>query len=279
MRGGRGMRSFVGNTLSVDRSRGFHHRSFDHRDMLAAREAMAPFTFVAMAGLPRFPPVVYAIFTPERARRGLLNFGVTGKHVTFVSAFTSDPDWEEVSLLRILAATRKELAGGAEWSFERRLLVSGGDDIAAVTDVIFPLLGRADGSSGVAGRVAPAHVRAVVHVETARDGVPVTQVATATQGPEAGRYRAVLPPGEYVLTVRAEHRKARRLPVTVEAGRFAEVRLQSFEETGFVRFDPAFADGGPGRLIVSGMDEWRDPTFGAELLDFRIDGEPVSSGT
>jgi hypothetical protein len=279
MRGGRSMRSFVGNTLWPDRSRGFHHRSFDHRDMLTASEAMAPFTFVAMAGLPRFAPVAYAIFTPERAGRKLLNFGVTGEHVTLLNTFTSDPDWEEASLLRILAATREELSGGAAWSFERRLLVSGGDDIAAATDVIFPLLGRADGSSGVAGRVVPADVRAAVHVEAVRGGAPVTQIATATEGPEAGRYRAVLPPGGYVLTLRAEHREARRVSVSVEAGRFTEVPLQRFEETGFMRFDPAFADGGPGRLIVSGVGERRDPTFGAELLDFRIDGEPVSSGT
>jgi len=279
MRGGRGMRSFVGNTLQPERSRGFHHRSFDQHHMLAAGEAMAPFTFVAMAGLPQFPPVAYAIFTPERARRGLLNFGVTGRHVTFVNAFISDPDWEEASPWRILAATREKLPGGAAWSFERRLLVSGGDDIAAATDVIFPLLGLADGSSGVAGRVAPPNLRASIAVETLREGAPVTQIATATEGPVAGSYRAVLPPGEYVLTLRAEHREARRLPVTVEAGRFSEVPLQRFEQTGFMRFAPAFADGGPGRLIVSGVGESHDPTFGAELLDFRIDGEPVASGT
>jgi hypothetical protein len=279
MRGGRSMRSFVGNTLAPERSRGFHHLSFDRHNMLASSEAMAPFTFVAMAGLPQFPPLAYAVFTPERARRGLVNFGVTGRHVTLMNAFTSDPEWDEVSLLRLLRVTQQELPAGAVWSFERRLFVADRADVAAATDVIFPLLERADGSSGIRGRVELAGVRAVILVEEASNASPVTQIATSLAGPEAGRYRAVLPPGDYALTVRAQHRKPRRLTVSVEPGRFSEVPPQRFEETGFLRFAPAFADGGPGRVIVSGLGETPDPIFGSELLDFRIDGAPVESGT
>ena len=35
----------------------------------------------------------------------------------------------------------------------------------------------------------------------------------------------------------------------------------------------------PGRVVVQGIDGTPDPVFGAELLDFTLDGEPVGSGT
>jgi hypothetical protein len=92
------MRSFVGNTLAPEHSRGFHHRKFDRRDILGASESMAPFTFVAMAGLPHFPPVAYALFSPERAAGRILTFGLTGKHVNFLNGFVFDPTWEKVGL-------------------------------------------------------------------------------------------------------------------------------------------------------------------------------------
>ena len=217
MRGGRGPRAFVGDTLAPELSSGFHHRSFDRRAILRASESMAPSTFVAMTGLPPWPPVAYGLATPERAAAGLSNFGVTGKHVTLVNAFVTDPGWDRVGLLRILLATRGSIPAGEEFVFERRLVVTPGPDVASVTDLVFPMLDFADGSSGIAGRVEPVDVRAVVAVETA-DGSPVTQVASRTDGEDAGRYRAVLPPGGYVLVVRAAGRALRRVPVKVAAG-------------------------------------------------------------
>ena len=56
-------------------------------------------------------------------------------------------------------------------------------------------------------------------------------------------------------------------------------RRRALEPTRALVFAPAFADGGPGRVIVTGVPPTRDPVFGAELLDFRIDGTPASSGT
>jgi hypothetical protein len=278
MRGGRSMRSFVGNTLEPGRSRGFHHLGFDKDAILQASEAMAPFSFVAMAGLPVWPPVAYAIAAPERVAQGLLNFGVTGKHVTLVNAIVEDPGWDAVGLVRLLRATRGRLAAGAAWSYERRLLVSGGRDVASSTDHVFRWLGVADGRSGIEGGVAPPGLGVVIHVETP-DGFPVTQIATSTEGPEAGRYRAVLPAGEYRLVLRAEQRPPRRIEVTVREGGWAEVPVQRFDETGYLVLVPAFADGGPGRIIVSGLGETPDPVFRPELLDFRIDGAASVSGT
>jgi hypothetical protein len=279
MRGGRSIRSWVGNSLAPRRSRGFHHLSFDRRNVLAAREALAPFTYVAMPGLPQFPPLTYAIFSPERVERGRLHFGVTGQHVTLVSVFTGDPGWQDAGLLRLLGATRDELPAGAVWTYRRRLLLVDRAEIAAATDVIFPLVGYADGSSGVFGRALPASERFVIQVDDAASGAPVTQLATRTDGPRAGRYRAVLPAGEYLLTMRSAHRPERSIAVSVPQGRFTEIPAQHFPEPGWLRFAPAFADGGGGRIVVTGIGATRDPVFQPELLDFRIDGVPGKSGT
>ena len=64
-----------------------------------------------------------------------------------MTGFAFDPVWDRLGLWRLLRATRRSLAPGATWSFERRLLVTGGADVAASTDRIFPLLGFADVSS------------------------------------------------------------------------------------------------------------------------------------
>jgi hypothetical protein len=279
MRGGRSGRSWVGNTLDPVRSRGFHHLGFDRRKILAAGDAVAAFTHVSVPGMPHYPPIAYAIFAPERAARQLRQFGVTGKHVTLINAFTNDPEWEEMGLVRLAVATRNELPAGESWTFRRRLLITGSADTASTTDVIFPLLGYADGSSGIAGRVEPADVRTVIHVSDAGTGAPVTQIATTTQGEGAGAYRAILPPGEYELAFRAAQRRSQNVAVEVPPGHFAAVPAVAFERPGWLLFDPAFADGGPGRVIVRGLGDTADPIFAPELLDFRINGRPGNSGT
>ena len=123
--------------------------------------------------------------------------------------------------------------------------------MASTTDLIFPALGVADGSSGIAGRVEPPQERAVIEVRS-RAGFPVTELATETQGPEAGRFHATLAPGDYTLVLRAAQRPDRRLEVTVAPGAVSELPPQTLEPLGFLRFEPAFADGGPGRVIVDG---------------------------
>ena len=107
-------------------------------------------------------------------------------------------------------------------------------------------------------------------------GAPVTQIATLS----SGSYRAAVPPGDYVLSMRAEHRRPRRLEVRVEPRRFAEVPTQRFQAPGILRFaEPAFADGGPGRVVVAGVGDTPDPVFRPELLDFRLDGRRPPSGS
>ena len=277
MRGGRSMRSFVGNALDPQRSQGFQHAGFDRSDLLGG-EPMPAFTHVTLPGAFPFAPIAYAIFAPERAAQGKRLFGVTGQHVNLIAAFVEDPGWEELDLLRLGGAILGELEAGETWVLRRRLLVTGTPDVASTTDLILPLLGVTDGRSGIVGRVDAPGLRVSIAVDAA-DGAPVTQIAPPAAGPGAGTYRAALPPGEYDLTFRAPQRPPRRVRVEVGERRFAPVAPQRFEQPGWLSFDPAFSDRGPGRVVVRGLAETPDPVFEPELLGFRIAGEPAQSGT
>ncbi len=279
MRGGRSLRSFVVDTLDPPHSRGGHHTSFDRERLLRAVDAMAPFTLVAAAGAPAFPPIAYGIAVPERAARGLRVFGVTDEHVTFVNAFVADPGWSELGLLTLARALRSELAAGERFVFRRRLLVGERSDVAAITDLAFPMLGFADGTSGVSGSVAPAGVRCVIEVLHAASGAALTQVSAATQGAAAGSYRARLPAGDYLLVFRAPARPERRIGVHVGEGAFTSVPMLDVGDAAWLVFARAFADGGPGRVVVEGRDGTPDPVLEPELLDFRLDGRPAESAT
>jgi hypothetical protein len=275
MRGGRSLRAFAVDTLDPARSRGGEHVSFDRESLLRAGDAMVPFTLVAAAGLPAFPPIAYAIAVPERAAAGLRVFGVTDEHVTFVNAFAADPGWPELTLLRLARALRSELAAGERFVFRRRLVVGPRSDVASATDLAFPMLGFADAAGGVAGSVAPAGVRCVVEVREAASGAPVTQAAAASDG----SYRAVLPPGDYELVLRSPQRPERRLGVSVAAGAVTGVPRVDLGDAAWLVFARAFADGGAGRVVVEGRDGTPDPVLEPELLGFRLDGRPAESAT
>jgi hypothetical protein len=279
MRGGRSLRAFAVDTLDPSRSRGGQHRSFDRESLLRAGDAMAPFTLVAAAGLPAFPPIAYGLLVPERAAAGLRVFGVTDEHVSFANAFAADPGWPELTLLRLARALRSELAPGERFVFRRRLVVGDRADVAAATDLAFPMLGFADGRSGIEGAVAPAGMRCVVEAQEAASGAPLTQVEAAGPGPGAGRYRAVLPPGDYLLVFRAPARLELVVGVSVREGAFTAVPTVDLGGAAALVFAPAFADGGPGRVVVEGRDGTPDPVFDAELRGFRLDGRPAESAT
>ena len=136
-----------------------------------------PLDLGAAAGLPAFPPIAYGIAVPERAAQGRRVFGVTDEHVSFVNAFAADPGWRELGWLELVRALRHELPPGERFVFRRRLIVAPRSDVAAATDLAFPMLGFADGSSGIAGSVAPAGVRGLVEVREAASDAPLTQVA------------------------------------------------------------------------------------------------------
>jgi hypothetical protein len=184
-----------------------------------------------------------------------------------------------LSLWRLAQATQESIPPGETWSYRRRLLITPHNDVASATDVIFPLVGFADGRSGIRGRVEPRERPVAVHVRLAEKGAPVTQILTRTRGPAAGEFHAVLPPGDYVLEFHSAHEPVREVPVKVESGIFAQVPTQRLGDPGWLILDPAFADGGAGRVIVTGLGETPDPIFRPELLDFRVDDVRASSGS
>lgn len=279
MRGGRSLRPFAIDTLDPSRSRGGHHTSFDRESLLRAGDALAPFTLVAAAGLPAFAPIAYGIAVPEHAAAGRRVFGVTDEHVTFVNALAADAGWSELGLLRLARALRHEIPAGERFVFRRRLLVGERSDVASITDRAFPMLGFADGASGVAGSVAPAGVRCVIEVQDAASGAPLTQVAAERDAAHAGAYRASLPPGDYVLVFRAPARPERRVGIHVHAGAFTGVPRVDVGDTAWLVFAQGFADGGAGRVVVEGRDGTPDPVLDPELLDFRLDGRAAESAS
>jgi len=279
MRGGRSLRAFAVDTLEPERSRGGHHTSFDRESLLRAGDAMAPFTLVAAAGLPAFPPIAYGIAVPDLAAQGRRVFGVTDEHVTFVNALAADPGWSELGLLRLARALRHEIPAGGRFVFRRRLVVGERSDVAAITDLVFPMLGFTDGKSGVSGSVAPSGVRCVIEVLHAASGAPLTQVAAEASGARAGSYRALLPEGDYVLVFRAPARPERRIGIHVRAGAWTGLPTVEMGDAAWLVFERGFADGGAGRIVVAGRDGTPDAVLEPELLDFRLDGRPAESAT
>ncbi|MCH2169580.1 CehA/McbA family metallohydrolase [Myxococcota bacterium] len=276
MRGGRSMRVWQGNTQQPELSQGFDHPSLADISVFDLGASLVPFDHVVVPGMRGYPPVAYAMFSPTRIADGRVQFGMNSSHVTLVNAFASDAASREIGFGELWRAVRSELLPGAEWNYERRLLITPHSDVASATDRIFPMVGFADGSTRIEGRILPADVPTSIQVDR-RDGAPITQIRTIAGGDRAGHYSAIVPPGDYTLTFRSPHRETRTLEV--EADGVTRVPDQELEETGWLVFDPPFADGGSGRVIVTGVKGTPDPIFEPELLDFRIGGVRPPSGT
>lgn len=280
MRGRRGLRAFTGNTLDPKASPGFHHRSFDRSSLIRAGDVMAPLTFVTTPGSRGYPPISYSFFAPETTSEGRVPFfGVTDDQVSMMAIFLFEHDWKRLSPWRIFRASRKRLPAGASWIYRRRLLITGTSDVASATDVIFPLLGYANGQRGFRGIIKPGRVPHMLHVADALTGAPVTAIATRTSGRKAGHFQAVLPPATYVLSIRAAQRPLDKRQIEVPESGFADALDYRSAEPAYLAFDRRFAEDGPARVIVTGEEGTPDPIFSPELFDFRIDGERVPSAT
>jgi hypothetical protein len=272
MRGLRAKRAFTGHTLAPEEGKGFVHRAYDHHQPESALPALAALTHVVAPGVSHFPPISYAIVSPERASRALPFLGLTAEHINVMLGLVGDEPFRGRGVMALLGGILTgELAPGERWTYERRLVIGPEADVASTTDLVLPMLGVTAGSSAIVGRVAPAGLAVGILVER-DDGVPITHVRAKTEGADAGRFRAVVPAGRYQLTLRAPMREPRQLEVEVPAGGEGRIPDQSFEAPGALRFEPAFADFGPGRVVVRGIGDTPDPIFHDELFDYRLEG-------
>jgi len=307
MHGSRGMRAWFGNVFHPELARGFQHRGLASQELSGGLDVITPVTFVAAAGRRDLPPIAYALWAPPpepegdgagsaaaadpdsaealARARGLSVaplFAIAQDHVSVTLDFKARSSFEPAGYWGMFRAVSARLTPGEIWRVERRFLVSGRRDIAGITDLLFPLQGFADGRSGIAGRVLPAGEPAVIHVADAASGAPVTSVEAQANGAggEAGRFRALLPPGDYQLTLRAPQRDPIERRVRVEAGSVAELEPFALPALAWLELPPQmFAGGGGGRVVVQGIAPTPDPVFGAELLGFELAGEDRGSGS
>ena len=70
-----------------------------------------------------------------------------------MNVFVDDPGWDTLDAIRILRLGGGEIPAGEVFEYARRLVVTPRPDTASATDVLFPMLGYADGSSGVSGSI------------------------------------------------------------------------------------------------------------------------------
>jgi hypothetical protein len=174
MRGLRAKRAFTGHTLAPEEGKGFVHRAYDHHQPESALPALAALTHVVAPGVSHFPPISYAIVSPERASRALPFLGLTAEHINVMLGLVGDEPFRGRGVMALLRGILTgELAPGERWTYERRLVIGPEADVASTTDLVLPMLGVTAGSSAIVGRVAPAGLAVGILVER-DDGVPTS---------------------------------------------------------------------------------------------------------
>ncbi len=263
--------------------RGYHHPEIDVSSFTSLMRGMGRFTYIAGGGVEGLPPLAYGLCSPTEYKKNHFLWGINDRMVTSVGIFTGQLD----STYGFWKLPFFGIKPGREVTYERVLAVGEKDDAAAVTDVMFPLLGIADGAAGVFGKIAPSDAGASIIIRSKRDGAPVTQVRAPREGAEAGSFKAVLPPGEYVAEIRSIERDP--VPETPEMEpltREFKVAESGFSDLGEIRLPPQgfllldVLEGNeptPARVIIRGMHGTPDPDLGDELLDFTVGGKPTPS--
>jgi len=275
MRGGLGGRGFTGDFVAPARARGFLARDMSS-NIFRSLGALATFTHAALIGSADFAPIAYALYSPERAARGLPLYGIAGEHATLVLGLVGDPPVPELGLVALARALLHEMAPGETWHWQRRLRVSGTGDLASLDGAIRSELGAGDRTGAVEGKVAVAGRRAVVLIETP-SGATVTEIGV---DPQSGAFRTSLASGDYRAQLRVEQGVPQQRELHVEPGHTAALAFDSPPPPAQLVFAPAFADGGGGRVEIRGRDGTPDPVFGDDLLGATIDdGTPLPSGT
>lgn len=261
----RGLTPFALSLHAPSLSRGFVHPAFAGAGRSAVLHAASPADVVVAVGAAELEPgIAYGqrvvgahLEHADGGRQPLSHFffvdGLASTLVVFARPFWWG-DGRSLGWLQAVQTRFMDLDAGSQLVLEQEIWVGDRADVASVTDLLLPraplLSGRADDPS------------TVVHVD-ADDGSPFTEVRADADG----RFAARVPPGEWVVRLRAaggrevEHRvlvgAAGADLGTLPVGPPARVRLPR---------------GAPMRLVFVGRDGTPSPDFADDLRGYAVVG-------
>ena len=259
-----------GRGVQSEGSVGFVHPHTDPDDMLTMIDAILPANLhVLLGGDQQEPGVAYGmqlvgarLEAEDGSSRELPTLAINGESFSMQGVFTRPFFFggDDIGLLELAQTLLMDIEPGETLVLSREIRVGNRADVASVTDQLWPEGPR------VRGRIEP---DARVHVSTA-SGTPVTQARPNEDGFFALR---VPVPGGYALEVRGTTGRSALHSIEIdEAG--LELGLLDLPATGAV----ALPSGRPMRLVFLPLDGGAAPTFGDDLLGFRV-GEDRNRGS
>jgi len=261
--------------------RGFRHPDLDTSSFISLMRGMGGYTYIAGGGVDGLPPISYGLCSPTEYAKNALLWGINDRMVSAIGIFTGDHnrtfDFWKTPFFRIRA--------GQDFTYDRIVVVGENNDAASATDIIFPLLGMADRESGITGRVSPPAAGCSILIID-KDEFPVTQIRPVREGPEAGRFKAVLPSGEYTAEIFFAERDARPESPDLDPLRIPFAVAGSVTDLGTIEAPPQAAllievkEGGqavPARVIIRGIQGTPDPDLGSDLLHFTVGNRTTPS--
>jgi hypothetical protein len=281
------LKPFAGSQKKLGRARGaprgFDHPLIDTSSLFSIVNGTGGFNYVAGGGVDGNPPISYGICSPSEHENSRMLWGINDHMVSvvgpFLGKFNRPLDLWKIFFLGI--------AKGEQFEYERIVVVGNRNDIASSTDTIFQLLGTVQDGSGVAGKIEPADADTSIKICTAEDKLPVTQIRPERSGEQAGAFRALLPPGDYVAEIRSVCRDPELAtpemePITkrftVAASGPVDIGTTKLPDLSILRVEVFESDSRvPARVIIQGVAGAPDPELGSDLLGFTLGEEPRPS--
>ena len=268
------METFLLSSTHPDRSSGFEQIGFSDQGLPAFADAARPVdTIVALGATDSDVPVAYG--WQLRSARKTTGDGKTVELPVFAasdagaSAFLilSDPfllgDHAKLGLAHMLQIALMSLEVGETLEVEETLYIGRRDDVASITDQLYPSAAVQSGSVNNPG--------AVVHVDrksAAQSWVPFSFVRPN----KGGQYQLRLPPGDYRLTAQAAAgaQTSATVSVTDQNGTIDPLTLPDAATLELPR-------GVAMRLVFQGLNDTPNPNLQDVLTGYSVsvDGSEV----
>lgn len=272
LHGHRQLTPFTISTRQPEASPGFQHPPIDLDDYVVLAGAMVAGDLQILVGGDQLEPgISYGwqlehaqIEMPDGTREDLPYLGMNGEHFSLMGVFTNSL-WLDAGgdpgLLELSQTVLMDIEVGQRITYERAMILGERADVASVTNQIW--------------REGPLYVGDVddptTRLDVRRaDGTPVTQVRPRADGSFSFR----LPPGtlgsHIVIARTPDGRSAARIlePDPTLGGNGQPHAL------GTLRTAPpamlSLPDLGPVQLVFKGVPPTPDPSFGDDVLDYRV---------